>query len=319
MRTTNRPLTLSALTLLAAAACAPTAQEDFVDGRVELPEAPAAGKGIQFQMPEFDVPAGEEIQVCWVPDWAPDQDYFVNEFLGLQSGMGHHVVAMLSTTPRDPGEVFDCTALESMTTLEPLLVPINPPGESEPDEDLRILPTDMMVRIPAEARIVIQSHYVNVADRPLRIADVARFTFIPENEQSDYIEAGYYVQNHGGIDVAEGEQSVSVSCTVDEDTQLVSLLGHMHDWGTAVKIERTRDGVTDLLYEITDWTVEFRDLPPITRFSSDEPLLLQAGDTLTTTCSYMNDTGENLRFPKEMCVAFGTYFPARQVGFISCN
>lgn len=254
-----RTLLLPALALgLFAAACAPdkgrgTGQDDVIDGRVEVPEPPVEGKGVQFVMPETIIPAGEEKMMCWIPDWVPERDSLVRSFIGLQGGMGHHIVALTSGIPREAGTTFDCTELEAMVSLEPLLVPDNPPGEKT-DVSVRLFPEDFAVRLPAGARIVLQSHYVNVADRDLLVADVAVFDFVEEGEA--YTEASYFTVNHGGIDLPEGDVTTSVSCEVARRTQLVSLFGHMHDWGTSVKIEREREGTTKVLYEVEEWTVE---------------------------------------------------------------
>lgn len=130
-----RTLLLPALALsLFAAACAPDTgqgigQNAVIDRRVGVPEPPVEGKGVQFVMPETIIPAGEEKMMCWIPDWVPERDYLVRSFIGLQGGMGHHIVALTSGIPREAGTTFDCTELEAMVALEPLLVPDNPPGE----------------------------------------------------------------------------------------------------------------------------------------------------------------------------------------------
>lgn len=54
-----------------------------IDHRVRPPVAPRGSEAIQFIMPELVIPAGIEQMLCWVPDWVPDQDYFVTRFEGL--------------------------------------------------------------------------------------------------------------------------------------------------------------------------------------------------------------------------------------------
>lgn len=291
------------------------AEDNVLDGRVEVPAPPPEGEGVQFVMPETLIPAGEEKQFCWIPDWVPERDYFVKSFLGYQSGMGHHVVALTSSIPRQAGSTFDCTSLESMISVEPLLVP----DSATPGEELeaRIMPENFAVRLPAGARLVMQSHYVNVSDQDLKVADVAQLLFVAAED--DFVEASYFTVNHGGIDVPTGEHTTTVSCDVAQRVQLVSLFGHMHDWGSAVKIERERAGAVETLYDVPEWTVEYRDLPPMETYPEADPLVFEPGDKVHVTCSYNNDTGGPLRFPEEMCVAFGAYFPANADGFIVCG
>ena len=47
--------------------------------------------------------------------------------------------------------------------------------------------------------------------------------------------------------------------------------------------------------------------------------MLLAGDRIHVTCGYDNNTDGPLRFPSEMCVAFGVYYPANEDGFIVCD
>jgi len=315
------PLALAAAVALVTACDPATGPEDFLDGQVEVPEPPAEGEGLQFVQSAFDVPPGKEVQHCWVPDWVPSEDVFIKQFIGLQSGMGHHMVALTSLTPQTPGTSYDCTELESMVGLNPLLVPANSPGSTEPEEGLRLFPDDFMVRVPAGSNIVIQSHYVNISDQPLRVADVARFEFVTAAEQDAFTEASYFTVNDGFINVPVGESNHTsgVTCEIDQRITMTSLLGHMHDWGTSVLIERERGGVRETLYDVPEWTVEFRDLAPVNKYLPSDPLVFEVGDKVHITCTYDNTTDHALKFPEEMCVVFGSYFPATAEGFIVCD
>jgi hypothetical protein len=317
----KRSLPAFAMALTFVAGCDTEPKDDYLDGRVEVPEPPADGEGLQFVQPEFDVPPGKEVQHCWVPDWVPEEDVFIRSFLGLQSGMGHHMVALTALTPQEPGTQYDCTELESMVGLNPLIVPDNAPGEMERDPALRLFPDDFMVRIPAGSNIVVQSHYVNISDQPLRIADVARFEFVSAEEAETATEASYFTVNHGFINVPQGESAheTGVTCDIEQRLQLTSLLGHMHDWGPSVVIEREREGAREVLYEVEEWTVDFRDRAPLNTYTPEEPLVFEPGDKVHITCTYNNTTDHDLKFPEEMCVVFGSYFPAYEEGFVICD
>src|ERR1043165_5175044 len=90
----------------------PPSQREPVDVRPKVPAPPAAAEGVQFVMPDTVYKSGEDKQVCWVPDWTPDQDYLIPNFVGMQGKHGHHLISFRSVTPRTPGEVFDCTSAE---------------------------------------------------------------------------------------------------------------------------------------------------------------------------------------------------------------
>lgn len=98
------------------------------------------------------------------------------------------------------------------------------------------------------------------------------------------------------------------------------LLGHMHEWGTRMKLVRERtDGTRDTLYEVQDWTVEYRDQPPLELFTPNDPLVIEPGEKLLLTCAWSNDTAKTLRFPTEMCTSVGYYYPAEENGLILCD
>jgi hypothetical protein len=276
---------------------------EVLDQRAEMPEKLDPEVGIQFVQPEFTVPAASEVMVCWIPDWVPDQDYLVNQFVGHQGSMGHHVVALRSGIPRQAGSTFDCTELESMTSLEPLILP-DPEGE-------KLLPDGFAVRLPKDSRIVIQSHYVNATQQDILVRDVAELFFHPEGETAT--EANYLIMNHGALDLPTGVSSAQKNCTVPDDLNLLLFLPHMHDWGRTFSLDHVRSDATTNLIQIDEWTVDFRDDPPITFFDHQDPFVVQGGDRIEMNCGFDNTTGEKLTFPQEMCTAVAYYYPARDV------
>ena len=110
---------------------------------------------------------------------------------------------------------------------------------------------------------------------------------------------------------ARARAKATTDCTLREDLNLFNFGGHAHEWGTHVKVERIRAGGTDLeLLYSKDWHPEFQSNPPLDTFAVDKPLAFKKGDVLRVTCEYMNSEDKQITFPREMCVAFGFYFPA---------
>jgi hypothetical protein len=316
VRSSSMAVVCCALSL--STACAGGTSEDAgvtgpADHRALVPTPPEEGLGKQFVASDLVIPVGEERMTCWVPDWVPDRDYLVTRFEGVQSPLGHHVVALRSGIDRDPGTVFDCTDLESMVSLEPLVLP-------DPTEETRLLPEGYAVRLPAGSRIVIQSHYVNYTDEDIVTADVARFTFVPLADEGTITEVSYLIANHGALVVDEGVTTKTIGCALPTDVNVLALLGHMHGLGKEISVTRTpASGVVEVLYDEPAWTVEFRDVPPLELFPASAPLILAAGDQLRVSCTYDNDTGAAVGFPEEMCTAVGYYFPAQPDGIIFCD
>jgi len=276
--------------------------EEVLDYRVEVPEAPPIEEGIQFVQPDTIIPPGEERMTCWVPEWVPERDYFVTTFEAEQGVGGHHAVALRSAVPREPGDVFDCTNIESLAGFRPLILP-------DP-EDGALLPDGFHVRLRAGSDVVIQSHYINYTDKPMKVADVVRLHWSPNPEEET--EAGYLIMNHGNFSIeARSPGNVQMGCTppFDESVNMLVLFGHMHEMGTDIEVTRTRDGEEETIYEIEHWVEDFRDLPPVTRYAPGEAEI-QPGDELSLNCSFMNPLDQRVNFPREMCTAVSYYYPA---------
>jgi hypothetical protein len=216
-----------------------------------------------------------------------------------------------SGVPRQPNELFDCTSLESMVSMLPLVIP------DKADIDTRIMPEGFGVRVPAGSAIVLQAHLINANIEPVRIRDIVQLEMAVAGEE--LVEASYWVMSHNELVLPTGTSNVTLGCEILEETKIVFQLGHMHEWGTKMSVTRTRGDQTDLIYDVPEWDSDFRDNGPTTSYPADEPLVLAPGDHVDLNCEWDNDTGEEIRWPKEMCVTLGAYFPARGGGFLDCN
>lgn len=292
--------------------------DDMIDQRVEL--APPQEGSVRIQLPELIVPAGEELQTCWVADWVAEEDTLVEALVTYQGSMGHHLAVLASVVPREPGEVFDCTQLESMTNLRPAVLPDTVHQGDEVSEVYK-LPDNFAVRVPANTTLVFQSHYVNVSNKDAVTADVADLRIVPPSDE--VIETSYFILNDARVDIAPGTGSRNLHCNVEhDDLNLLVMFGHMHDWGTSISIEHEGPEGRNVLWEEPEWRVDYRDAPPITVFDPSSPMSMHVGDRMNLNCNYNNDTGEPLRFPTEMCVAVALYYPAirnEENGVILCD
>ena len=307
---------LFAVVPVLALACGEPSAVGPLDQRAIAPAAPAADLGMQVVGPEIVIPAGQEQMICWVPDLPADVvDRLIKRFETVQGASGHHLVAMKSMIPRAPGEVFDCTTANNMATIQPLLTS----NTENKEGTLNLLTDDFAVRIPAGTQLVMQSHYVNVEVSDIVIRDVGTFTYLPADEQR--IEASYMAINDSSLRIPANNErySHSTDCIIDQPMQFAALLGHMHEWGQRIVVEKISPVGTSTIYEVAHWSAQFRDAPPVTHLPLAEPLTADEGDILRVTCEWQNDTGEELTFPKEMCDALFLYYPARPEGFLVCG
>ena len=309
---------LLAVPLASVFACvqAPPALKGPVDERVAIPPAPAPGEGVQILLPERVVPAGSDQMWCIVTDFAPEADVLIKSFEAYQGPLGHHLFGMKSAIPRTAGEQFDCTSVDQMTTLEPLISP----NTASKEGNGKLLSDDFTVRIPAGTQVIIQSHYVNVSPDDILTRDVVNFIFLPPSEHR--IEANYLVLNDDSFNIPHNGQHYthSAECTMPQQFQFAAMHGHMHEWGKHTFIEKiTPDGTATTIYDQPNWSAEFRDAPPIIDFPLADPLVFNAGDKLRVTCDWLNDGDKDLAFPDEMCVSLMVYYPALPQGFVICQ
>ena len=309
---------LVAAPLFLAVGCPNGAPPDHgpVDERVAIPPAPEAGKGVQILLPERVVPTGADQMWCVVSDFAPDQDVLIKSFEAYQGPLGHHLFGMKSAIPRTAGEEFDCTTVDQMTTLEPLISP----NTTDKEGNGTLLTDEFTVRIPANTQVIIQSHYVNVSTSDILVRDVVNFVFLPPDEER--IEANYLVLNDDALHIpATNEHYVhSSECTMQHDFNFVAMHGHMHEWGKRTFIEHILpDNTTETIYDEPNWNASFRDAPPIERWPTAEPMVFHTGDKMRVTCDWVNDTANDISFPDEMCVSLMVYYPALPEGFVICQ
>jgi hypothetical protein len=101
--------------------------------------------------------------------------------------------------------------------------------------------------------------------------------------------------------------TVTASCTLPQDVNLLWAIAHMHR--RATHFISTSGGAT--LYETDQWAD-----PPGVQFSP--PLALKAGADMTWSCTYVNDTGSTLTFgpsalTNAMCNAGGAFYPVQDI------
>jgi hypothetical protein len=278
--------------------------EEIVDDLAELPPVPDGA--LEFLFPEQVIPPLSDVQNCLFLD-PLEEDLFASALESYQGSHGHHLVLFTTVAPEPPGTIRDCTSVADMLTLIPAISSVNF-GLSE-------FPPNTAIRLAKGAQLVVQQHYVNTGEKPLRVRDGLHLRTIPETEVDTL--AGFYGMSDIGfvLPPMEGEQEVTFDCTAPRDMNLLLMGPHMHEWGVRITAEigRPADGeelVFEEAFRIDPWYAEFRDEPPVTEWGIEDPLVLRAGDVVRTTCTFKNNSGEDLDFPSEMCATYGYYFPA---------
>ena len=237
-------------------------------------------------------------------------DIGMHSFDAWQGENGHHFVLMgttLDTQDFPDGMVVDCTGQNSfaMTDVDPLLLGTRSNLVTEMELPL---PDGMAAKLRQDQRYILQSHYINTTDSPVRIRDLAVTQTMAEDQVQ--VWTAPMILNYDDMVIPVGEsRTATFDCTIENDLHLLYLQGHMHEWGTAFSTDIVNGEELENLYTVSPWDASFRDLPPTNHYKEDE-LSLPAGTTLRTTCEWYNSADYELTFPNEMCDTVSMVYPS---------
>jgi hypothetical protein len=260
-----------------------------IDVRVPIPaEDP---NYIDLVAPEVVIQSGEDLMFCSYLENTGDA-FAIDLMESNQGKYGHHMVLLTTVDPKPVGTTESCTDATEMWKFRSFVLPDTelPPGHG--------------IRVPAGMQYVLQFHYVNTNDKPIRVRDVARLRKIPVESVSTWTAT--LTTNSIDFEVPpKQESSTSFDCSVPKDVNLLLVGGHMHELGKKITIEvGPTANELENLYLVDPWEPTFRDAPPITMLF-DSPRVLKAGSVVRTTCTWDNPNAHDMSFPHEMCAGFG--------------
>lgn len=266
------------------------------DVRVPIPEP--TSEYVDFVGLDTVIKPGEDRMIC-VHMRYDGEDLTYSLADSAQGKFGHHFIAMKAKKPMEPGTVEDCSKPEDMSKYDILMMP----GFE--------VPQGYGMFLPKGTPIVAQSHYINSTTQPLRVRDVLRFKKIDPSTVKTWAAA--YSTNSLDLKIpALGAATHSFDCTFPVDAKLMLVGGHMHEWGTKFQFEvGPNPGAMQTLYNVDQWTTDFRDNPPI-NYMKESPIPVAKGSILRTTCSWKSDQDHELIFPHEMCAAFALLTGTKQ-------
>ncbi|MCB9777641.1 MAG: hypothetical protein H6742_03675 [Alphaproteobacteria bacterium] len=318
------------LALLMACSADPTATDsggavadDALDLRLTEADLPALSADEQIWWgPEVVIPAATEIQYCLIQTYT-GPDVGLHNMATHQNQFGHHFVPMgTSASPIDfpDGTVVDCTDGDTlgMGDLQPFMLPNEGTVGGEVMDTTLFLPDDMAVKLDEGQRYVIQAHYINTGDQDIRVQDAAVLQTVPEDSVGRWAAPFILAANDFSLPAGIATDQ-STTCTVDDELQLLYVLGHMHEHGSAFRLTHSRGSDSAVIYDVPAWDPEFRDTPPVEQFGADTPFVLLPGDEIQMDCAWQNTTEHTIDFPSEMCVAVGVAFEKKTTTFCEMN
>jgi hypothetical protein len=180
--------------------------------------------------------------------------------------------------------------------------------------DLRY-PAGAGARLEAKQGLLIQIHYLNPTDVELPVATTIELERAEPESVKDHVHPLFFGNMAINVPPAAPPTTVSKTCTLAGDVELVMLTGHLHSHGLDFRATR---GSADL-YQTSDW-----HQPPMLVF--DPPLALSAAEKITFSCTYASEPDRVLTFGDsmerdEMCNLVGAFIPRAGApdGMLSCE
>lgn len=267
--------------------CAGSEPVTVTDVRAQVPTADPSF--VDLITPDFTIEPGQERVGCYYVDNAHGR--FGTDRIETAQGLGAHHIAFRHATTRRPNGTFeDCTGDQEALSLGDLFLggALPVPGWA--------------TEIPADAQLVVETHYLNATDVPLLARDVIRVHRVVDADVTRWI-APMHLKTYDLV-VPPGRSTLAFDCQVTRAVALFQFWGHQHENGRRVRVEL--DGRP--LYDAT-WGTD-----PLVAGDLAAPIAIAAGSRLRVTCDWDNTTGGELRFPDEMC-AFGGHVEG---GELSC-
>ncbi len=279
-----------------------------------LLEPPPEGQGHQFRM-VTSIEAGSEVEHCQFFK-APAEGMIVNRDEIKFSEGSHHVLLYLTPYEDIPSEnvrgeavdtsaVFDCSEGPTFSWEVSNLVGGSQNASGDPTI---FFPPDVGMRVPPNAVLLMNAHYVNPQPEPLE--PEVRINLWTIAEQDLKTEGGVLFFYNPFIRVgAMGAGSAEMTCPIPEAIQIGAAQSHMHRRGVGYGAELLApDASPETIYENDAW-----EGVPVKKWQAG--LAVPAGSSIRYSCEYENAEDRTVyQGPKttdEMCMFIASYWPAR--------
>lgn len=273
--------------------------------------APPTGQGFQMAVGPFPVSPNRERELFVRKEVGNKTDVYVKRFqMKMRSG-SHHFLAYAFEDLTRPlplvNEVRDLYNPDGSSNLLTLLSMQNHvflSGTQTPTYDYTF-PEGAAMKISANASLDMNAHYVNKTDKTTTGEAYMNLYTVPASQVKHEVKS--INLGNSNLNLPPKQRTTATrTFNMKKPVKILALTSHMHKLGEkfVIKIKGgARDG--EIVYTSTDW-----QSPPILTFPT--PLVLQAGEGLTSEITYNNTTDKTVRFglssDDEMGIIFGYYY-----------
>jgi len=270
-------------------------------------EVPPSGSGFQMKIEPFDIPSNFEREIFIRKNTPNTQTVYVNRIQMRGMSNSHHLVVYSfrnSTTLPAENVMRDLRNSNGMLNLEYLQNHVFMGGGTDVNTDFT-MPPGVALKINPSTPLDLNAHYFNKTSLILKGENYINFYTTPENSVKNVAKT--FDLNNLEIVLPAGERKTLVkNFTFNEQTRVVLLTSHFHKLGEKFIIKiygGPRNG--EVIYTNTDW-----EHPASISYTT--PIVLKAGEGLTSEVTYYNKTNKTVTFgltsEDEMNIIFGYYY-----------
>jgi len=270
-------------------------------------EVPPSGSGFQMKIEPFDISSNFEREIFIRKNTPNTQTVYVNRIQMRGMSNSHHLVVYSfrnSTTLPAENVMRDLRNSNGMLNLEYLQNHVFMGGGTDVNTDFT-MPPGVALKINPSTPLDLNAHYFNKTSLTLKGENYINFYTTPENSVKNVAKT--FDLNNLEIVLPAGERKTLVkNFTFNEQTRVVLLTSHFHKLGEKFVIKiygGPRNG--EIIYTNTDW-----EHPASISYTT--PIVLKAGEGLTSEVTYYNKTNKTVTFgltsEDEMNIIFGYYY-----------
>jgi hypothetical protein len=276
-----------------------------------LPSPAEEGKsGVQLKVERFVVPPNFERELFVRRPLNNPAPIYVSRIKLKSRANSHHMVIYdfrnKSLLPKSD-ETRDLRNLDNSLNILTFLQMSNHiflGGGTDPNSDYTF-PAGMALQLPVNASVDLNPHYFNKTKENLFGENYVNLYTVPADQVKKIVQMIDFGVTNFTLP-AKQTTTITRDFKFDTDVAVVSLTSHYHEKGKLFQIKimgGSRNG--EVIYENSDWAH-----PKVINY--DSPILLQAGQGLTSVVTYVNDTAKDISFgltsEDEMNIIFGYYY-----------
>ena len=268
---------------------------------------PPTGEGFQFKIDPFDIAPNFEREIFIRKNTPNTETVYVNRIQLRGMSNSHHLVVYSFRNPLFlPQEniIRDLRSLSGVLNFENMQNHVFIGGGTDVNTDFK-LPAGVALQVSPSMPLDLNAHYFNKTNSVLKGENYVNFYTVPASSVQNVAKT--FDLNNLDISIPPGQRKTfTKNFTFTETTRVVLLTSHFHKLGEKFVIKifgGPRNG--EIIYTNSDW-----EHPATVSFAT--PIVLNAGEGLTSEVTYNNTTTKTVAFgltsEDEMNIIFGYYY-----------